>query len=61
MTLLCRYHHLHFALRGWTCTINADRLPEWRAPYPLDPQQRPLINTRITAANAAHRYRTMRT
>ena len=25
LTLLCRYHHLHFAIRGWTCTINADR------------------------------------
>ncbi len=41
--------------------MNTDRLPEWRAPYPLDPQQRPLINTRITGAIAAHRHRTMRT
>ena len=61
LTLLCRYHHLHFALRGWTCQINTDRRPEWRAPYPLDPQQRPLINARITGAIAAHRHRTMRT
>ena len=61
MTLLCRYHHLHFTLRGWTCQINAHRLPEWRAPYPIDPQQRTLINARITGAIAAHRHRTMRT
>ena len=61
LTLLCKYHHLHFATRGWTCTINADRLPEWRAPYPIDPQQRPMINGRISGAQAAHRHRTMRT
>lgn len=61
LTLLCRYHHLHFAIRGWTCRLNADRLPEWRAPYPLDPQQKPMINGRISGALAAHRYRTMRT
>jgi hypothetical protein len=61
LTLLCRYHHHNFASRGWTCRLNADGLPEWRPPRSVDPQQRPLINGRITGALAAHRYRSMRT
>jgi hypothetical protein len=61
LTLLCRYHHHDFATRGWTCALNLDGLPEWRPPRSVDPEQRPLINTRITGALAAHRYRSMRT
>jgi HNH endonuclease len=61
LTLLCRYHHRQFLARGWTCTMNGDGLPEWRPPRLLDPQQRPLINTKITAAAAARRHRRMRT
>ncbi len=49
LTLLCPYHHHHFAARGWTCTLNPDRLPEWKPPRWIDPHQKPLINTRITA------------
>jgi hypothetical protein len=47
LTLLCSYHHHHFAGRGWTCRLNEDRLPEWRPPRWLDPRQRPLLNARI--------------
>lgn len=49
LTLLCSYHHHQFAARGWTCRINGDRLPEWRPPRWIDPQQRPLMNGRIRA------------
>jgi hypothetical protein len=49
LTLLCRYHHRHFAQNGWRCRINADRLPEWIPPIWVDKQQRPLINSRIRA------------
>ena len=61
LTLLCRYHHHNFATRGWTCALNPDGLPEWRPPRSVDPQQRPLTNSRITGALAAHHYRRMRT
>jgi hypothetical protein len=46
---LCRYHHHNFASRGWTCRINADRLPEWRPPRWLDRDQTPRTNSRIAA------------
>ena len=36
LTLLCAYHHHNFAQRGWTCTIEADRLPSWIPPRWLD-------------------------
>ena len=49
MTLLCRYHHHNFASHGWTCTLNADGLPEWTPPWWIDPEQKPRINTRIIA------------
>ena len=61
LTLLCRYHHHNFATRGWTCALNSDGLPEWQPPRSVDPQQRPLINSRIAGALAAHHYRRMRT
>ena len=61
LTLLCRYHHHNFATRGWTCALNPDGLPEWRPSRSVDPQQRPLMNSRITGALAAHHYRRMRT
>jgi Domain of unknown function (DUF222)/HNH endonuclease len=61
LTLLCRYHHHNFAARGWTCALNPDGLPEWRPPRSVDPQRRPLINSRITGALAARRYRSIRT
>jgi Domain of unknown function (DUF222)/HNH endonuclease len=51
LTLLCRYHHHNFLSRGWTCEINADGLPWWRPPRWLDPQQRPILNTRIQLAH----------
>jgi len=47
LTLLCRYHHRQFLARGWTCRTT-DRLPTWTPPRWVDPQQRPLRNTRIT-------------
>jgi len=47
LTLLCRYHHTHFAQKGWTCRINTDRLPEWIPPRWIDQDQQPHINTRI--------------
>ena len=47
LTLLCRYHHHHFASRGWSCRINEQGLPEWRPPRWVDRDQRPLVNSRI--------------
>ncbi|SDU81602.1 HNH endonuclease [Microlunatus sagamiharensis] len=47
LTLLCRYHHRQFLARGWTCRM-IERLPTWTPPRWVDPQQRPLRNTRIT-------------
>ena len=60
LTLLCRYHHHNFVTRGWTCRIDADRLPEWTPPKSVDRQQRPMINTRITASIAARAHSRMR-
>jgi hypothetical protein len=57
LTLLCRYHHHNFATRGWTCRINPDGIPEWRPPTSVDPNQKPMINTRITAMHAARIHR----
>jgi hypothetical protein len=42
--LLCRYHHTHFAQKGWSCRINTDRLPEWIPPRWIDQDQQPHIN-----------------
>jgi hypothetical protein len=52
LTLLCRYHHTHFAQKGWTCRINTDRLPEWIPPHWIDQNQQPHINTRIRRLHA---------
>ncbi|HSU34057.1 MAG TPA: HNH endonuclease, partial [Propionibacteriaceae bacterium] len=53
LTLVCAYHHHNFATRGWTCRINPDGLPEWRPPKSVDSNQKPMINSRITALHAA--------
>ena len=53
LTLLCVYHHHNFHTRGWTCRINPDGIPEWRPPRSVDRDQKPMINTRITALHAA--------
>jgi hypothetical protein len=53
LTLLCRYHHHNFATKGWTCHLNSDGLPEWRPPKWLDPEQKPILNTRIQLAHLA--------
>ena len=47
LTLLCRYHHTHYAAAGWTCRITPDGLPAWAPPKWRDPQQHFLINHRI--------------
>ena len=57
LTLLCRYHHHNFYTRGWTCRINPDGIPEWRPPPSVDRDQKPIINTRITALHAARTHR----
>jgi hypothetical protein len=56
LTLLCRYHHHNFASRGWACRLNHDGLPAWIPPRHIDPDQTPLVNTRIQAAR--QRYTT---
>ena len=56
LTLLCAYHHHNFAGRGWTCRM-IDGLPAWTPPKWVDPQQRPLTNTRITARRHPERLR----
>ncbi len=48
LTLLCAYHHHHFAFRGWTCVM-IDDLPAWIPPRWADPGRRPLRNARIVA------------
>ena len=48
LTLLCSYHHHHFAARGWTCHMT-DGLPTWTPPRWIDREQKPIRNTRITA------------
>ncbi|GAA3557184.1 HNH endonuclease signature motif containing protein [Microlunatus spumicola] len=48
LTLLCAWHHHNFAGRGWTCLM-VDGLPAWVPPRWIDPDQRPLRNTRIGA------------
>ena len=49
LTLLCRFHHHNFLTRGWQVKLNADGIPEWRPPRWVDPNQKPMINTRIQA------------
>ena len=50
LTLLCRYHHHHFAARGgWVCRLNGDGLPEWVPPPHVDPDQVPIVNARLQA------------
>ena len=51
LTLLCRYHHHNFLARGWTCRVRDDGLPWWHPPQWLDPEQRPVLNTRIRLAH----------
>jgi hypothetical protein len=51
LTLLCRYHHHNFATKGWTCQLNPDGLPEWQPPKWVDPDQKPILNTRIQLAH----------
>ena len=57
LTLLCRYHHHNFLAKGWDCQINGDGLPEWRPPWWIDRQRRPMINNRIRGAVAATAHR----
>ena len=52
LTLLCAYHHHHFASRGWTCQM-IDDLPTWIPPKWVDREQRPIRNARITARHEA--------
>ena len=47
LTLLCRFHHRQFLARGWVCRI-LDRLPTWYPPRWVDPDQKPLRNSRVT-------------
>jgi len=47
LTFLCGYHHANFANRGWTCRLNADRLPAWIPPKWVDRHQRPIVHPRI--------------
>ena len=51
LTLVCGFHHHHFAQRGWQCMINTDGLPVWIPPRWIDPQQRPIMNHRIIINN----------
>ncbi len=54
LTLLCRYHHRHFASRGWVCRMRPDGIPEWIPPRHVEPDQTPMINTRIQAERHSH-------
>ena len=60
LTLVCRYHHTHFAQKSWTCRINTDGLPEWIPPKWVDQQQRPQLNARIRRLQAQRQQATRR-
>ena len=51
LTLLCRYHHHHFAHRGWRCRITHDGLPAWIPPKWVDRAQRSIVHPRIRTKN----------
>ena len=53
LTLVCGYHHHNFLSTGWDCEINPDGLPEWRPPWHVDRERKPMINNRIRSAFAA--------
>lgn len=50
LTLVCGYHHREFEKRGWR-VVMALGLPTWIPPAWLDPEQRPMVNTRIAEAH----------
>lgn len=56
LTLVCRYHHRHFAMNGWACRLNPDRIPEWIPPAHVDRERTPMINTRIQALRRARAH-----
>ena len=56
VTLLCVYHHHNFLVRGLTCGINTDGIPEWTPPIWVDRDQKPMINTRIQAVLTARKH-----
>jgi hypothetical protein len=60
LTLLCHYHHTHFARKGWTCRLNTDGLPEWIPPTWIDQQQRPQMNARIHRLHTQRQHRKQR-
>lgn len=45
LTLLCSYHHRRFAQHGWSCRLDRGTVT-WIPPSYLDPERKPLINTR---------------
>jgi hypothetical protein len=45
LTLVCGYHHHHFQQHGWTAEI-VSGVVRWRPPPIVDPDRRPMINTR---------------
>lgn len=57
LTLVCGFHHHNFLAKGWDCEINLDGLPEWRPPWHVDRDRKPLINNRIRSALAAAQHR----
>lgn len=46
LTLLCTYHHHNFERLRWTCHM-INGIPWWTPPAYIDPNQKPLRNTRI--------------
>ena len=57
MTLLCTYHHHHFKRLHWTCRM-INHIPWWTPPTYIDPDQKPLRNTRINLYGPARRRST---
>jgi hypothetical protein len=48
LTLVCGYHHSHFQQHGWSAEL-VNGVVRWRPPPIVDPDQRPMINTRHRA------------
>lgn len=45
LTLLCPFHHARFARHGWSAEYKRGRV-WWRPPKIIDPEQKPILNTR---------------
>lgn len=53
LTLVCSYHHRHFARLGWTCRLDRGGRTLWIPPSYVDPSRTPMINARLLRPRTA--------